>query len=186
MKWKNYYKPDLIYFFTSRINGRLPLLRTSQYKQYLLESFQKYRKKYSISIYGYVVMSNHFHILILGTKGKNVQRFIQQSLRHSAIQMANALEKHLVTDYAAEALSFLHTFSEHANGKSRYAIWKEQARGIPTYTEKVFQIKLNYIHANPVRAGLVTEPSEYPFSSYRAIYMNEDGYLPISSPRWFS
>jgi len=100
--------------------------------------------------------------------------------------MTKTLEQHLVTEYAAEAASFLHTFSEHANGKSRYAVWKEQARGVPIYTERVFQIKLEYIHVNPIRVGLVTEPSEYSYSSYRSIYLNEDGYLPISSPRWFS
>jgi len=49
--------------------------------------------------------------------------------------MTNALEQHLVTEYAAEAASFLQTFSEHVNGKSRYAVWKEQARGVPIYTE---------------------------------------------------
>ena len=185
MKWKNYYKLDLIYFFTSRITGRLPLLRTSQYKQFLVNAFQKYRQRYSISIYGYVLMNNHFHILISGKEGKSVQRFIQHSLRESSLKITKALEQHLVTKHAAEAATILQTFSRRANGKTRYAVWKEQARGVPVYTEKMCQMKLDYIHDNPVRAGLVTEPSEYPFSSYCSIYLNEDGFLPISLPPWF-
>ena len=55
----------------------------------------------------------------------------------------------------------------HANGNSRYAVWKEQVRALAIYSEKKLYAMVNYIHGNPVRRGLVTHPGEWSFSSWR-------------------
>lgn len=49
----------------------------------------------------------------------------------------------------------------HANGGSRCAVWKEQVRSLPIYTEKKLYAMVDYIHANPVRRKLVTHPEEW-------------------------
>ncbi|MCX6032960.1 MAG: hypothetical protein NT169_27195 [Chloroflexi bacterium] len=44
--------------------------------------------------------------------------------------------------------------------------------------------KLNYIHRNPVRAGLVEQPEQYAYSSYRN-YVNGDNSLIEIDRDWF-
>jgi hypothetical protein len=39
--------------------------------------------------------------------------------------------------------------------------------------------KLNYIHMNPVRAGLVDEPQDYPYSSYRNYELEDDTLIEM-------
>ncbi|MCP4424656.1 MAG: hypothetical protein GY803_09205 [Chloroflexi bacterium] len=99
--------------------------------------------------------------------------------RHSAFQ------RYFLTILNMRAQEILNVFANHARGKAQYAVWKEQARGIPIRTEKAFRVKLNYIHMNPVRAGIVAAPDEYAFSSFRSIYHGEKGYLPVSFPEWW-
>ncbi|MEW6050788.1 MAG: hypothetical protein AB1644_06970 [Candidatus Zixiibacteriota bacterium] len=60
---------------------------------------------------------------------------------------------------------------------------------VAIYTDHQFRTKLNYVHNNPVKAGLVTSPELYPFSSARAWYLREDDGLtdttlglPIDEP----
>ncbi|MCK5876769.1 MAG: transposase [Candidatus Marithrix sp.] len=182
MKWKNHYQPNTIYFFTSRITEKIHILRTDDFKQIVVDSLQKYLDKYTVSLYGYVIMNNHVHILISALIAESVKSCVQQTLRDSSCKISRKLESFLDTQFASQAQSILQTFAKRSNGKARYAVWKEQARGVPINTATVFQTKLDYIHNNPVRAQLVSEPSAYRFSSYLSVYRGESGMLPIETP----
>lgn len=51
---------------------------------------------------------------------------------------------------------------------NRPGIWTARFDDVAIYSHDVFTTKLNYIHNNPVRAGLVARPDEYEFSSASA------------------
>ena len=57
-------------------------------------------------------------------------------------------------------------------GLNKRQMWKRSFRGIPTLSEKMFRQKVNYIHMNPVRAGLCERPLDYRRSSR---WMYEEG-----------
>ncbi len=45
--------------------------------------------------------------------------------------------------------------------------------------------KINYIHNNPFRAGLVQHADEYPYSSFSAMYpCGREPIVPIDKDRW--
>jgi hypothetical protein len=46
-----------------------------------------------------------------------------------------------------------------------YQIWKRKPLSVELRSEKVFFQKLEYIHNNPVKAGVCINPEDYPFSS---------------------
>jgi putative transposase len=54
------------------------------------------------------------------------------------------------------------------NAKDRkYQVWERNSLGVPLWYPKVFEQKLDYIHHNPVRAGLCKLPEDYKYSSAR-------------------
>ena len=61
----------------------------------------------------------------------------------------------------------------------KYQIWKRNALSIELITDKVYQQKLDYIHYNPVNAGLCNFPEEYRYSSASLYELNktEWGFL---------
>ncbi|MCP4423783.1 MAG: hypothetical protein GY803_04760 [Chloroflexi bacterium] len=200
MKWKNFYEPNTIFFFTSRITDQIHILRTDAFKQIVIDVLRWYMAKHIISLYGYVLMSNHIHLLLSAPSAKGLEQYLQHTLRKSSLRITASLQYYTgqqpdPPQYVAKlplydsrhterAQGILDIFASHAHGKAQYAVWKEQARGIPVRTEKAFQVKLDYVHMNPVRAGIVTAPDEYAFSSFRSVYLEGSGYLPISFPEW--
>jgi len=64
---------------------------------------------------------------------------------------------------------FMHSFKgrvrESLAGKVKF--WQDRFDDLVITSEKVFLTKLNYIHTNPVRAGLVNNPENWLYSSYR-------------------
>ena len=45
--------------------------------------------------------------------------------------------------------------------------------------------KINYIHANPVKARLVTSAKDYQWTSFRAFYCGSDEPLPVDPDWWW-
>ena len=58
----------------------------------------------------------------------------------------------------------LASFKVNAKGRE-YQLWERNALSIELRTDKVFRQKLNYLHWNPVKAGLCQLPEEYNYSS---------------------
>lgn len=61
-------------------------------------------------------------------------------------------------------------------GRSQNKVWQDSYWEKEIFTERFLRQKLNYIHRNPIRAGMMDDPSEYPYSSYRN-YVDEDDSL---------
>jgi REP element-mobilizing transposase RayT len=59
--------------------------------------------------------------------------------------------------------------------------WEEGYHGEEIFTEEFFNSKLNYIHLNPVRAGLVEKEEEYVYSSCGDLYGTRKGALELTA-----
>jgi hypothetical protein len=58
-------------------------------------------------------------------------------------------------------------------------VWQKDFSSIDLWSPKFIRQKLNYIHLNPVRAGLCKHPAEWRWSSYRAYLPHESSDVPI-------
>jgi len=82
-------------------------------------------------------------------------------------------------------------FSGKVNGDTRFLrespdfagsihqVWQESFKGMPLWSEWMIWQKINYIHANPLKAGLVTSAKDYRWSSFRAFYSNTGEPLAV-------
>lgn len=68
------------------------------------------------------------------------------------------------TDLEENHLKVLAHFKVEAKDRS-YQFWERNSLGIDLVNEGMFIQKLNYIHQNPVVAGLCLQPEEYHYSS---------------------
>ena len=60
-----------------------------------------------------------------------------------------------------------------------HAVWLKDFSSIDPWSARFVRQKLNYIHLNPVRAGLCKHPADWKWSSYRAYLPHEPGSVPI-------
>ncbi len=75
-----------------------------------------------------------------------------------------------------------HPSSEIVDRLSRnggFALWQPRFDDLLIYSEEQFKIKVEYIHTNPVRAGLVAEPVDYLYSSARDWLLGDQGLVLI-------
>jgi hypothetical protein len=65
--------------------------------------------------------------------------------------------------------------------RAEYKVWQDSFWEQNIYTEEFLKQKLNYIHLNPVRAGLCATAADYPYSSYRNYYLGSNELIEIDS-----
>ena len=80
-------------------------------------------------------------------------------------------------------MEFLKVFEKarienRAQDVSKYQVWQEGSHPEAIFTEKFARQKMDYIHMNPVRAGLVETADQWLYSSARAYLLGQDTYPP--------
>ena len=65
------------------------------------------------------------------------------------------------------------------SGTGKYKLWKDRFDDLIVTSPKVLETKINYIHLNPVRAGLVKEMIDWKYSSARNYYLDDDSLICI-------
>ncbi|KAA5534454.1 transposase [Taibaiella lutea] len=147
-----------LHFFTATILEWKMLLLPDKYKDIIIDSLKFLVKEERVIIHGFVIMSNHIHIIWHCRhphKRENIQRdflkFTAQKIKFDLIENHPEVLRHF-----------------KVNAKDReYQFWEINPLSIDIWTEAVVKQKLNYIHENPLRAGLVKNPVEYLYSSAR-------------------
>lgn len=66
-----------------------------------------------------------------------------------------------------------------------HQIWQESFKATPLWSAWMIWQKINYIHANPLKARLVTSSRDYPWSSFRAFYEGTNEPLPVDHEWWW-
>ncbi len=126
-----------IYFWTATIHKWMHLLESDLNKQLILD----YRKKLSddglITVYGFVIMPNHIHLIWQQNKLNGKETPKGSLLKYTGHQFLKTLK--------AESKPYLYEVNA-ANKK--HEIWQRDSLGIEIYTVKVAKQKLEYIHNN--------------------------------------
>jgi putative transposase len=139
------------------------ILADDLFKDIVLESLRFLVRENRIYVFAFVIMSNHMHLIwqMLGDhKREDVQRdFLrytsQQILKHLRNMQSPLLEQLIVS----------------ARDR-KHQVWERNALSIPVYSDSVLTQKLDYIHYNPVKAGLCNYPTDYKYSSATFYYKN--------------
>jgi len=114
------------------------------------EDFALYRtllgeaaRHHGCAIHAYVLMTNHVHVLLTPRAGGSVSRLMQW----------------LGTRYVREV---------NTAYRRTGTLWEGRFRSAPIEGEAHLLACYRYIELNPVRAGMVAAPGDYPWSSHRA------------------
>jgi REP element-mobilizing transposase RayT len=147
--------------------GRVPIFTDPDICRITLTVWDTYRKRWMFSLIGYVLMPDHFHLLAHFSSGADCLRFHRDSNHLIARRVIRHLQK------SPRRGGWLSPFAAEAPRGSRHRVWAERPRNLAIDRRSVADQKLQYIHMNPVRHGLVEDPCDWPWSSARN-YLRDD------------
>ena len=107
----------------------------------------------------YVLMPEHVHLVLLPNEKTEVGRLIGEIKRISSKGIHELL--------ARQDSDLTRTLSVIRNGERRFAFWKRRCYDHNCRSDESVWQKVNYCHNNPVKRGLVHNPGDWIWSSYR-------------------
>ena len=154
-------------FYTATIYQWKHLLTEDKHKDIIIESLKFLVHEKRIVLNAFVIMSNHIHLIWQPLFGFTTSDIQASFMKYTAQQLRRMLTK-----------NNQETLTEFKVNKydRTYQIWKREALSIELITPAVFNQKLEYIHYNPVRAGLCSNPEEYKYSSAKFYYDGKDSF----------
>jgi REP element-mobilizing transposase RayT len=128
-------------------------------KDLICRAIDEARKSAGFLLFAYVVMLDHLHLLTS-----------RPSTTSDVLRILKGLSARRVIDYL-KVNNYLTSLAKLAHQERergyKYSLWQTEKNVLPIFSERLFMEKLNYIHLNPVRAGLCERPSDYHWSSAR-------------------
>jgi len=161
-----------VHFVTFTIHQWADIFTRPIYVDALLESLIYCQKEKGLEIFAWVIMTNHCH-LIIRAKNENLSDVIRDFKKFTAKAIYRSVEtnpQESRKNWLLKILSF----------EGKIWLWEEGYHGEEIYTQEFFDIKMDYIHFNPVRAGIVEKEEEYLNSSAGEIYGIREGKLLLS------
>lgn len=164
------------HFLTFTIVGWIDIFTRQRYRDIILNSFQFCRQKKDLQIGAYVIMSNHIHTIWTAASG-NLSDIVRDFKTFTSKAITASIQSE--TESRREWLLYMFNyFANRTNENEYFKVWTSNNHPEAIYSDGFLKSKLNYIHDNPVRAGLVGEPSQYLYSS-AADYIDKKGITEI-------
>ena len=126
-----------------RGNNREPVFVAEDDYRFYLDCLRKAAKAYGLSIHAYVLMTNHVHLLVTPDHEASLPQTLQ-SIGRRYVQYFNYTYRRTGT------------------------LWEGRCRATVIDSERYLLTCMRYIELNPVRAGRVAHPVNYPWSSFAA------------------
>ena len=157
---------EALHYVTFQIVNWVDIFTRQVYRDIVIDSLKFCQANKGLEIYAFVVMSNHIHILLRSSIGK-LSDTIREFKSFTAKQMLLAIEMEAESrrDWMLNLFEF--AAKQHKRNE-KYQIWTHENHAELIYSDKFIMQKINYIHENPVRAGIVEKPEDYLYSSARA------------------
>lgn len=157
------------FFVTTTVVRHIPIFEDHSFCDILIENIKFYQNRYRFEILAYIIMPSHFHwILEVNPKFGTISDIMRDIKKFTAWKIFDEIDK-------GKYKELENIFREEANGlfDQRRKLLMPRFDDEVIRNQKMFWTKLEYIHRNPVKAGLVYKPEDYKYSSARN-YVSDD------------
>lgn len=125
-----------------RGNNRQDIVRSDADREFLLELLGENARKHRVAFNAYVLMDNHFHLLLTPETAEGVPLMMQ-----------------------AVGRRYVRYFNDRYQRTG--TLWEGRYKSTLVQTERYLLACMVYLDLNPVRAGMVVDPKNHPWSSHR-------------------
>jgi len=154
-----------IHFVTCTVVGWIDVFTRIKYKNIIIESFNYCIQEKGLTLYAYVIMSNHIHFIGEAKAGSRLSDIIRDFKKYTANQTIKYILNNKRESRSDWMLRLFKYYAKNNKNNKVYQFWQRSNKPIELQSEKWYYQKLDYIHLNPVRAGIVKEANEYIYSS---------------------
>ena len=174
--YKRWYSPGQLQFITSSTYRRAPLFHSERFCRGFVQRIEEVRQKFNFLLIGWVLMPEHFHLLLQPQPAASTPLILKELKEETADRMLETLRENLHYPWCRTMLTRLR-LPPTVHDESHYRLWQRRFYPFNVFTEEKRREKLNYMHNNLVKRGLVSSPGDWPWSSWRFYFLQDASIL---------
>lgn len=155
-----------VHFITFAVVEWVDVFTRKDYRDIVLESIKHCQDKKGLILHAWCIMSNHLH-LIAAAKENNLSDILRDFKKFTSKKIIKAIAENEHESRREWMLEIFKKAGEENSRNSEYQFWRQDNQPKELYSPAFVFQKLNYIHNNPVEAGIVDKPEDYRYSSAR-------------------
>src|SRR4030095_3333260 len=164
------------YYLTFGVVDWVDVFTRKIYRDIIIDSLTFCRNNKGLKVWAYVIMSNHMHC-ILSALHNNLSDVLRDFKRHTGSSILKCIQNE--PESRRDWMMKRFEFSARSNIRNSFhQFWQHDNHAEKLITTKFTVQKLNYIHLNPVRAGLVENAGDWLYSSARN-YLNQTAVMEV-------
>jgi len=155
---------EKLYFVSITTINWIDLFTRPEYNELILSSLRFCQKEKGLEIYSWCIMTNHLH-LIIGTNDKPLQNILRDFKSFTSTRLRSEIVNSPIESRKDWIKWMMERAGKRNSNNNDWQLWQQHNHPIELSTNKLMDQKLNYIHHNPVKAGFVSEPHHWKYSS---------------------
>lgn len=163
-----FHNPSAAYFVSFATVYWIDVFTREIYLEILVKSIAHCRKHKGMELFAYCFMPSHIHF-IFRSKNENPSELLRAFKSYTSKTIVEAISLNCQESRKEWLLWMFKNAARKKGNVSKYQFWQHHNKPIELWSTPVIKQKLEYIHNNPVKAGYVTQPTQWKYSSARNI-----------------
>jgi REP element-mobilizing transposase RayT len=168
-----------LYYVTFTVVEWLPVFIDEAACKIITDSLNFCIQHKSLRVNAYVIMPTHLHAIVFDVEfnAERLKHTLDDMRKFNGRQLLDYSGKHFPKCFGAE-------FQEHAGKDRERRFWQPTQHPVGIASDRFWNQKIDYLHANPCRKGLVLRPEDWRFSSARYWLTREKNDVQLSDVGW--
>ncbi len=167
-----------IYFITFAVVEWVDVFTRKEYANIIIESLRYCIQHKGLKLHAWCIMSNHVH-LIISSETNNLSDILRDFKKFTSKAIIEAIQNSKEESRKNWMLWIFKKAGERNSRNNDYQFWRQDHHPVQLETTTFSLDKLNYLHSNPVKAGVVEKAEDYLLSSAKDYYFGTTGALPL-------
>ena len=169
------------HFVTFTVVGWVDIFTRKHCKDIFIDALKYCQEHKGLVVHAYVIMSNHVHLVLRAEEGSiGLSAIIRDLKKYTSKQLLKWVLKNPKESRTGWMEVVFKYYAKYNSNNKAYQVWKQDNHPKVVLYPRFTNRKLNYIHNNPVVAGIVDEAEAYLYSSARNYLGRQDYVLEVS------
>jgi REP-associated tyrosine transposase len=166
------------YFISFATVNWIDVFTRTEYKNIIVDSINYCIEKKGLVVFAWVIMTNHIH-MIIGTEGDKMENIIRDLKKNTSKLLIKTIKENTRESRSEWMLTLFKNAAQINSNNVNYQFWQQHNQPIELYNNYLIEQKLDYLHNNPVKAGIVFNACDYIYSSAND-YAGENGFVKVT------
>jgi putative transposase len=153
-----------LYFVSFSVIHWLDIFIRNEYKDIMLESWKYCMAEKGMDLYSWCIMTSHIH-MIIGSHGSRLDAIMRDMKTYTSQKIREAISYNPKESRKGWLLEMMRKAGVKNSNNKDFQFWQQDNHPIKLLNAEMIHQKLDYIHNNPVVAGIVKRPEDYIYSS---------------------